>query len=185
MNGRKLNLWSVAAKAELDMEPYYKLMWHNAGVEILDDVALKCVLVDYREKDQAAYGSTAVGDDDEATRMTAHAKHISTLDATTLEDIFGPSTKHIKKAIETDALARVLVKQGEARFNVLCMMHGDVEGLLKIKKSPSASRIPKESPHLVGHKDNPERIVLDLARFGMAGEKAADSASERVFMTMW
>ena len=168
MNGRKLNFWSVAAKAERDMEPYYKLMWHNAGVEILDNVALKSVLIDFREKDQAAFGSTAVGDDEDATRMTALAKHISTLDATTLEDIFGPSTKHIKRAIKTDALARVLVKQAlleliksslggvgkisevltsvelrvsyltdltniiiphrEARFNVLCMMHGDVEG---------------------------------------------------------
>ena len=100
MNGRKLNHWHVAAKAELDEESYYKLMWHNAGVETLDDEALINVINDYREKDQAAYGSTAVDNNDEATRMTALAKHISTLDATVLEDIFGPSAERIKIAIE-------------------------------------------------------------------------------------
>ena len=146
-------------------------MWHNAGVEVLDDEALINVINDYREKDQAAYGSTTVDNNDEATRMTALAKHISTLDAAALEDIFGPSAKRIKIAIELHILERVLIEQGEANFNVICILHGGVEGVSKMKRSPLASKIPKASPHLVGHKDNPEHTVLDLARFGMAGGK--------------
>ena len=92
--------------------------------------------------------------------------------------------KRIKEAIEnnfTNFFARVLIRQGEAGFNGLCMMHGGVEGLLKIKESASVSKIPKESPHPVGHEENLEHIVLDLARLGMAGGKAADSVSEVVF----
>lgn len=185
MNGCNLNHWSVAAKAELDKEPYYKLMWHNAGVEVLDDETLFNVFNDYHEKDQAAYGNTTVDNNDEATRMTALANHISTLDAKVLEDIFGPSAKRVKTAIELDILDRVLIEQGEASFNNMCMLHGGVEGVLKMKESPFASKMPKESPNPVGHKDNPELIVLDLARFGMAGGNAADSVSEGSFITIW
>lgn len=185
VNRRKLKHWSVAAKSELDAEPYYKLMWHNAGVEVLDDKTLSIVINDYREKDQAAYGSTTIDKTDEAIRMTALAKHISTLDATVLEDIFGPSAERIKIAIELHILDRVLIEQGEANFNAICILHGGVEGVLKIKESPFASKMPEESPHPVGHRDNPEHTVLDIARLGMAGGGAADSVSEGSFMTMW
>lgn len=81
-------------------------------------------------------------------------------------------------------MARVLIKQGEAGFNGLCMVHGGLDVVLKIKKSAFVSRIPKESPHPVGHEENLEHIVLDLARLGMAGGKAADSVSEVDFISM-
>ena len=160
------------------MEPYYKLMWHNAGVGILDDEALTVVINDYREKDKAAYGGTTAENVDntvEATRMIALAKHISALDAKVLKVIFGSAVKVVMSAIELDLLSPMLVEQGEANFNLMFTMHGSVEGVLNMKESPFASRIAKESFHPVGHEDNPELIVLDLARLGMAVEDAADS----------
>lgn len=77
----------------------------------------------------------------------------------------------IKEDIENDALGPVLVAQGEARFNDLCMMHGCVEGALKISKSAFVSKIPRESSHSVKHGENQEHIVLGLVRFGVARER--------------
>ncbi|CAF9943825.1 MAG: hypothetical protein ALECFALPRED_001448 [Alectoria fallacina] len=179
LNGRRLRLWSIEAKAELDEEPSYKLNWHFAGVEVLDNTTLNRVLTEYREKDQMAYGSTTFGNNGEAARMTAPAKHISILDATTLEDVFGPLAKGIEEAIENGFSAQVLIKQGKAGFNGLCRMHGGVEGVLNIKESAFEIKTPKESPHPVRHEVNLEHIVHDLARLGMAGGKAVDSVPER------
>lgn len=165
------------------MEPYYKLMWHNAGVEVLDDEALNAVIKDFREKDQAAYGHTTLEKTNEAIRMTTLVKHISTPDAKVREDIFGPAAKCVTSAIELDLLGSMLIEQCEANFNLMFDSHGGVEGVLKMKENLFASKIPKDSPHPVGHKDNPELIVLDLARLGMAGGSAADSVSEGVFIT--
>ena len=109
----------IAAKAELDEEPYYKLMWHFAGVEMLDFDTLHRVFTDYREKDEAAYGSTSVGDDDEAARIITFWEHVASLDATTLEDVFGELEKGLGKAIRNGVLAQSLVDQGEAQLNDL------------------------------------------------------------------
>lgn len=161
------------------------MTWRLAGVEVLDDETLNHFLTDYRNKDQAAYGSTVVANRDEAARMTALAKHISTLDATTLEEVFGPTAKRIKTAIEKDVLTRILIGMGAVKFDSLCFTHGGVEGVMKINESPFVSKLSKESPHPVGHKENPEHIILDLARFGMAGAKSGDSVSEGAFMSTW
>ena len=175
----------IAAKAELDEEPYYKLMWHFAGVEILDFDTLHRVFTDYCEKDEAAYGSTSVGDDDEAARIISLREHVPSLDATTLEDVFGELEKGLGKAIRNGVLAQTLVEQGEAQLNDHFLAYGGVEGVLKIKESAFVSQMPKENPHPIGHKENPEHIVLDLARFGMAGEKSTDAISEGAFMRKW
>lgn len=99
--------------------------------------------------DQAAYGSTSGPTIYEAARLTAFTKHISTL-----EDVFGSVVESIKEDIENDALGSVLVAQGEARLNDLCMMHGCVEGVLQIITSAFVSKIPKESSHSVGYGQN-------------------------------
>lgn len=65
--------------------------------------------------------------------MTAVAKHVTILDAMTLEEILGPSAERIE-AIENDVLARIWVKQGEEKFNDLCIMHGGVEEIWRIKR---------------------------------------------------
>ncbi|KAF6225915.1 hypothetical protein HO173_012687 [Letharia columbiana] len=65
--------------------------------------------------------------------MTALAKHVTILDAMTLEEILGPSAKRIE-AIENEVLARIWVKQGGENFNDLCMMHGGVEEVWRIKR---------------------------------------------------
>lgn len=161
------------------------MTWRLAGVEVLDDEILNHFVTDWHNKDQTAYGSTTVANKDEVARMTALAKHISTLDAATLEDVFGLTAKRIKKATENGLLTRILVGMGVVKFNSLCSMHGGVEGVMKINESPFVSKISSESPHPVGHKENPEHIVLDLARFGMAGAKCGDSVSKSVFMSMW
>ena len=57
--------------------------------------------------------------------------------------------------------------------------------MLKIKESAFVSQVPKENPPPIGYIENPEHIVLDLAKFGMAGGKSADAISERAFMRMW
>lgn len=154
-----------------------------AGVEALDDETIEHFLTDYRKKGQADHGTDIVAKNNEAARMTALAKHVSTLDAETLEDVFGPTAKRIKKAIENDLLAQILIGMGETKFNGLFSMHGGVEGVLKIEESPFVSKIAKESHHPVGHNENPEHIVLDLARFGMAGSKTGDSVTEGGFMS--
>ncbi|CAD6592518.1 MAG: hypothetical protein ASARMPRED_006382 [Alectoria sarmentosa] len=103
------------------------------GPDILkDDETFNRVLIENREKVQMAYGSSTVGNNGEAARTIALARHISTLGATILGDVFGLLAKRIKEAIEnnfTNFFARVLIRQGEAGFNGLCMMHGGVEGL--------------------------------------------------------
>lgn len=72
LNGRRLKLWSIEAKAELDEEASYKLKWHFAGVEVLDDETLNRVLIENREKVQMAH---AEGKGTHATRFSRYGFH--------------------------------------------------------------------------------------------------------------
>ena len=185
MNGRMLRLYStIAAMAELDKEPFYKLMWHLLGVKVLDHETLNHVLADHCDIDQVAHGVTTARRENEVAQMTALAKHISTLEAKILEDIFGPVAKHAKEAIKHDILAKTLAEMGEAPSIRLCAARGGVEGVMRIKESSCVSKLPMESPHPVRHEENPEQIVLDLAMLGIAVDDYGDSISTGVFMSM-